>query len=587
MNEQSDTSLDVDADPYTLRREDDGDDAAEAVAHEASPKPDNEDESAHRIFWADAVADAIEAREPEEPIVIKGGVSPSGVPHLGHVNEILRGYLVAEVLRERSHEVRQVFTSDDKDPLRAIPHTLATLAFDRVDLGDADDPGALGRNLGKPLTDVPDPFRGCECDSFGAHQTELLERSAERLGVPIEVVSNTDLYAEGAFETVTRTLLDRRGQTREVLSGYQSKVNDEYVPFNPVCGNCGKITETVKHVDLDGGTVEYVCTDMEAGNKIIEGCGHRGTATLREGKLPWRFEWPAQWKVLEVDFEPFGKDHAEGSWPSGEAIASELLESDPPVPMVYEWFTLGGEAISSSAGNVITVPEVLSMLERPVIKYFFAKDPTRARDFDVSRLDQLVDEFDRLEGVYFGEIDAPERERRRAERIYPLLVEEVREDRYRIPYTFAAVLGMTDDPDLRTELARRQGHLPEEASERAISAALARVDRARTWAARTDNAYNYRLATDRPETDIDTDVEAALDDLADRVASIDASDADAAGESIQSAIFETAREHDLSPGGLFTAGYRLFFDAEQGPQLGPFLAELDRAFVLRRLRREG
>ncbi len=31
---------------------------------------------------ADTVADQIEARDPDEPIVVKGGISPSGVPHL-------------------------------------------------------------------------------------------------------------------------------------------------------------------------------------------------------------------------------------------------------------------------------------------------------------------------------------------------------------------------------------------------------------------------------------------------------------------------------------------------------------------------
>lgn len=44
-----------------------------------------------RVFWADAVADRIEAqlerseRDPDGPVVIKGGVSPSGVPHLGQI----------------------------------------------------------------------------------------------------------------------------------------------------------------------------------------------------------------------------------------------------------------------------------------------------------------------------------------------------------------------------------------------------------------------------------------------------------------------------------------------------------------------
>ena len=62
---------------------------------------DHDGDTTFHAFWADSVADEIEAREPEEPIVIKGGVSPSGIPHLGHFNEILRGHFVAEVLRER------------------------------------------------------------------------------------------------------------------------------------------------------------------------------------------------------------------------------------------------------------------------------------------------------------------------------------------------------------------------------------------------------------------------------------------------------------------------------------------------------
>ena len=97
------------------------------------------------VFWADEIADEIErrvadqreatdgangekrpvSRDPEDPIVIKGGISPSGVPHLGNMNEIMRGYFVAEVLRECGHEVRQLFTADDRDPLRKLPRKLA------------------------------------------------------------------------------------------------------------------------------------------------------------------------------------------------------------------------------------------------------------------------------------------------------------------------------------------------------------------------------------------------------------------------------------------------------------------------------
>ncbi|PSQ49830.1 lysine--tRNA ligase, partial [Halobacteriales archaeon SW_12_67_38] len=495
------------------------------------------------------------------------------------MNEIARGYFVAEALHERGRTVRQVFTADDRDPLRKLPRKLADLDGNIVDLGDVNA-SALGRNLGKPYTAIPDPF-GC-CDSYGDHFVTLIERSADLLDIPVETVSNTDLYESGAFEDVTRFLLEHRDQARDVLAKYQDKVDESYVPFRPICANCGHVVETdaVTAIDLDGGTVEYVCTDMEAGDQTIEGCGHEGTATLREGKLPWRFEWPAQWQVLDVDFEPFGKDHAEGSWPSGADIARNVLGDAPPVPMAYEWFTLDGQAFSSSAGHVIMVQEVLELIEPEVLRYFFTKDPSTARDFSVERIDQLVDEFDRFERAYFDESSTEARSRETVEVAYPAIVADSAESRLRLPYTFAAVLGMTDDAELREKMARREDHIPADASTGAVADALARVRGARTWAERVDNAYNYRLAADLPITEFDAATEAALDDLAEFV------EAGHAGEEIQSEIFETARDHDLDPGDLFAAGYQLFFDTDQGPQLGTFLADLDRAFVVDRLRRE-
>ncbi|MFB6197178.1 MAG: lysine--tRNA ligase, partial [Halobacteriaceae archaeon] len=151
----------------------------------------------HYAFWADEVADRIEGRNPEEPIVIKGGVSPSGVPHLGHFNEIMRGHYVAEVLRERGHEVRQVFTSDDRDALRKLPRTLADNDWNLVGLSDVNA-SALGENLGIPYTGVPDPFG--KADSYGEHFTSLLEKSATLADIDIDVLSMTRLYESGAFD---------------------------------------------------------------------------------------------------------------------------------------------------------------------------------------------------------------------------------------------------------------------------------------------------------------------------------------------------------------------------------------------------
>jgi lysyl-tRNA synthetase class 1 len=398
----------------------------------------------------------------------------------------------------------------------------------------------------------------------------------------VEFVSNTELYADGEFEAVTRRVLERADRAREVLADYQNKVDDGYVPFLPQCRECGKLTEGVTAVDLDAGEVSYVCEDVEAGDQTIDGCGHEGTASLRDGKLPWRFEWPGQWEILGVDFEPFGKDHAEGSWPSGEDIAENVLDIQPPVPMVYEWFTLGGDPLSSSSGNVVTVDEVLEILEPEVFSYFFTKNPRKQRDFSVESVDQLVDEFDRFEAMYFGETEPrSDDERELAERAYPMVVDNPRAERVRIPYTFAAVLGMTDDPDLREQIARKEGHIPEDAPEWAVDGALARVERAREWARRTGNEFDYELKrAELPETDFDDATKAALDELAEFVA--EGHD----GEAIQGEIYETARRHDIDVGEFFSAGYRLLFDDTEGPQLGPFMAKLDREFVVKRLRRE-
>jgi lysyl-tRNA synthetase class 1 len=80
--------------------------------------------------------------------------------------------------------------------------------------------------------------------------------------------------------------------------------------------------------------------------------------------------------------------------------------------------------------------------------------------------------------------------------------------------------------------------------------------------------------------DLEEPEAAALDDLADFVA------AGHDGEEIQGEIYETARRHDIDVGDFFALGYRLFFDDEEGPQLGTFLGKLDREFVVARLRRE-
>tara|TARA_A100001037_G_scaffold19927_1_gene16881 strand:+ start:24547 stop:26199 length:1653 start_codon:yes stop_codon:yes gene_type:complete len=546
---------------------------------------------ADRRFWAEKISDEIENRKLEDPIVIKGAVSPSGSPHLGHLNEIMRGYYVAEVLRGRGYSVRQIFTSDDKDALRKIPNILTDENWDLVGLGDIDAK-VLGKNLGVPYSEIPNPFNS-EYKSYGDHFTALLKESAEMAGVPIEFISTTDMYNEGAFDETVREALQNLSKVREILSKYQRNVSEDYIPFIPQCEKCRRLTTGVKRIDMELEVIEYECEGFaDAEGSRMGGCGHRGVATFREGKLSWRFEWPADWKVLKIDFEPFGKDHAEGSWPSGQEIAREIFGIEPPIPMVYEWFTIGGKALSSSKGNIVTIRDLVELVEPEIVRYFFAKNPNKQRDLNLEKIDILVDEFDEFEREYYGE-NSQKISPNVSMSAYPMVVKNTVEkwvgegdlgafkSRRRIPYRFAAALGMNDDRNLQIEIANRRKIIDKDMEDWVTSLAIGRVERGRQWAENYQNEYNYQLSRKVPEIEIDGEIGRALEELASFVEE---------GHNeveIQEAIYEIAKNNEIEIGQFFEVNYRLLFAQERGPRLGPLLAALDREFVVMRLRREG
>ena len=530
-------------------------------------------------FWADEAARRV--AESGRPPVVKGGVSPSGVPHVGNFNEVLRGAFVVRALERRddiSGEPRQVFTSDDRDPLRRVPHTVLSPEGELVEL-DAEERDELSEHLGKPYVDVPSPFGE---GSWAEHFASFLRDDAEKLEVPVEFVSNDELYDDGRFDEPIRAALSNLDVSREVIARHQRTAGDDYVPFMPICDDCGRITPTVTAVNLDDETVDYVCDEADLGGETIEGCGHSGTATFREGKLPWRFEWPAQWMILNVGFEPFGKDHAEGSWESGVEIAEEVYDIKPPEPLVYEFFLVDGDKMSASAGNVYTVSDILRYVEPTVLRYFFALDPKKQRDLSLADVHHLVNDFDRVEDAYYGREEAADStEKLYAERVYEDLrspTDDLSHEPVRPPYTFAAMVGVAEDDEARLNTLRRSGHLPEDATETQKQDALRRVELARNWALDYDNQYAVRVLDEAPDTEFDEDTRAAFGDLADVVES------GASPDEIQNAVFETAREHDLDVGGFFGDGYRLFLGQDSGPKLGPLLGALDREFVVERLR---
>src|SRR6516164_10939305 len=96
-------------------------------------------------------------RSARKEVIFETGYGPSGLPHLGTFGEVARTTMVRHafrVLTDDKIKTRLLAFSDDMDGLRKVPENVPNKEL-------------LEKNLGKPLTRVPDPFGTHE--SFGAH----------------------------------------------------------------------------------------------------------------------------------------------------------------------------------------------------------------------------------------------------------------------------------------------------------------------------------------------------------------------------------------------------------------------------------
>src|SRR4051795_12806852 len=151
--------------------------------------------------WPFEQAKAIVARlkkNPKETVVFETGYGPSGLPHIGTFGEVARTTMVRHAFRVLTGDTvktRLIAFSDDMDGLRKVP--------DNVPNKDM-----LAAHLGKPLTQVPDPFSN-EYPSFAAHNNARLRAFLDSFGFDYEFLSSTDCYKSGRFDTTLLRFLER------------------------------------------------------------------------------------------------------------------------------------------------------------------------------------------------------------------------------------------------------------------------------------------------------------------------------------------------------------------------------------------
>src|SRR5450631_68994 len=123
--------------------------------------------------------------KPKDEVIFETGYGPSGLPHIGTFEEVARTTMVRHafrVLTDDAIATRPIAFSDDMDGLRKTPDNIPNRERIRA-------------HLGKPLTEVPDPFG--EYDSFAAHNNARLRGFLDSFGFDYEFASSTAYYKAG------------------------------------------------------------------------------------------------------------------------------------------------------------------------------------------------------------------------------------------------------------------------------------------------------------------------------------------------------------------------------------------------------
>src|SRR5216117_1882316 len=163
-------------------------------------------------------------RKPKDEVIFETGYGPSGLPHIGTFGEVARTTMVRHafrVLTDDKVKTRLIAFSDDMDGLRKVPDNVPNKEM-------------LAAHLGKPLTQVPDPFSN-EHPSFGAANNARLRAFLDDFGFEYEFQSATDWYTSGRFDDVLLKVLANYEAVRDVvLPTLGPERRKTYCPFLPI-----------------------------------------------------------------------------------------------------------------------------------------------------------------------------------------------------------------------------------------------------------------------------------------------------------------------------------------------------------------
>ncbi|MYZ47619.1 lysine--tRNA ligase [Propylenella binzhouense] len=504
-------------------------------------------------------------------ILFETGYGPSGLPHIGTFGEVARTTMVRHAFRVLTGDrvpTRLLCFSDDMDALRKVPDNVPNRE-------------ALAADLGKPLTQVRDPFG--EYESFGGGNNQRLRAFLDRFGFDYEFASATDYYRSGRFDATLLAMLAAYDAVMAIiLPTLGPERRETYSPFLPVSERTGRVLQVPMIArDVAAGTVTY--RDPDTGEAVTT------PVTGGRVKCQWKADWALRWTALGVDYEMAGKDLIDSVLLSSRIC--KALGGTPPEGFNYELFLdEHGQKISKSKGNGLTIEEWLRYASPESLSLFMFQKPKAAKRLYFDVIPRAADE-------YYQFLDGYRRQdpgNRLSNPVWHIHAGDPPQEELPVPFSMLlniASAGNTEEPEILWGYVTR--HLPEVTPERYPA-----LDRLIGYAVRYYHDFVKPNKHFRVPDAVEREALEALD------SALSALPEDAGPDAVQNAVYDVGRGFeryrnpekpgpDGRPGVAltwFSTLYEILLGQERGPRFGSFVAIYGipetRALIRRALRGE-
>jgi lysyl-tRNA synthetase class 1 len=313
-------------------------------------------------------------RSERNEVIFETGYGPSGLPHLGTFGEVARTSMVRHAFRALtgdSVKTTLIAFSDDMDGLRKVP--------DNVPNRDLILP-----HLGKPLSEVPDPFG--KYHSFAEHNNARLRAFLDQFGFEYEFISSTETYKSGRFDEALLRMLDCFDEVQAImLPSLREERAATYSPFLPIHPRTGVVMQApVLERYASAGSIRW--RDPATGEQF------ETPVTGGHCKLQWKPDWAMRWYAFGVDYEMAGKDLIDSVKLSSRI--ARVLGADPPAGFNYELFLdENGQKISKTKGNGLTIEQWLAYASPESLSSFMFQKPTAAKRLYFEVIPRTVDDY--------------------------------------------------------------------------------------------------------------------------------------------------------------------------------------------------